>query len=68
LRYLPDDAQVKAGDLVITSRLSATFPEGLLIGKVVRVNSGPNFPTTESIVQPAVNLAQVEEVIVILAP
>ncbi len=65
LDYLTDKADVKVGDLVITSKLSSVFPEGILIGQVQDVRASENSHTAECFVDPVVDLAQIEEVIVI---
>lgn len=65
LRYLPAEADVEVGDEVITSSMSPSFPEGLLIGEVVSVRHDPNSGTLDCLVQPAVRFSQVEEVLVI---
>ncbi len=66
MRFISPDAQIKVGDRVITSRLSTSFPEGLLIGEVVRIIGSPQEPSIECIIKPSVVLSQVEEVLVIL--
>lgn len=65
LQYLTDKADVKVGDRVITSKLSSAFPEGILLGQVSDVQASENSHTAECLVEPAVDLSQVEEVIVI---
>jgi rod shape-determining protein MreC len=68
MRYLSANADVQVGDQIITSKLSSSFPEGILIGDVVEVRSSGNSPAMECIVRPAVSLSQVEEVLVIQKP
>ena len=65
LRYLTESADVKVGDEVLTSKLSSSFPDGLLIGSIVDVQASLNSHTVECLVDPAVDLAQIEEVIII---
>jgi rod shape-determining protein MreC len=65
LQYLTEKADVKVGDKIITSKMSSAFPEGILIGTVVDVQASSNSHTVECLVEPAVDLSQVEEVIVI---
>ncbi len=65
LQYLTDNADVKVGDTVVTSRLSTAFPEGILIGQITDVQASVNSHTVECLVDPAVDLSQLEEVIVI---
>ena len=66
LRFLDKDADIRVGDKVITSKLSSTFPEGLMIGEVIRVQKNPRSPTLECILRPTVSFSQLEEVLVIL--
>ena len=66
MRFISPDAQINVGDKVITSKLSTSFPEGLLIGEVVRIIGNPQEPSIECIIKPSVVLSQVEEVLVIL--
>jgi len=65
LQYLTDKADVKVGDALVTSRLSSAFPEGILIGQITDVQASVNSHTVECIVDPAVDLSELEEVIVI---
>ena len=65
LEYLTDKADVKVGDRVITSKLSSAFPEGILIGQIQDVQASESSHSVECYVSPAVDLAQIEEVIVI---
>jgi len=65
LQYLTENADVKVGDRVVTSQLSSVFPEGLLIGIVTDVQASANSHTVECLVEPAVDLSQIEEVIIV---
>lgn len=66
MRYLPDDAQITVGDLVVTSELSQLYPKGLLIGKVVNIGREFSGLNRYAIIKPAVDLANIEEVLIIL--
>ncbi len=65
LKYLSAEADIKAGDKIITSALSSFFPEGLLVGEVKSVEESQNSPTLECVIKPAVAPSQVERVLVI---
>lgn len=65
MRYLSPEADIRAGDVVITSTLSSSFPEGLLIGEVIRIEESQASPTMECLLRPAASLSQLEEVLVI---
>jgi rod shape-determining protein MreC len=66
LEFALAEEDVKVGDLVITSGIGGVFPKGLNIGEVTMVKKGEYgiFQTVE--VRPTVNLARLEEVLVIL--
>jgi len=65
LQYLTEKADVKVGDRVVTSKLSSVFPEGLLIGYITDVQASANSNTVECLVDPAVDLSQLEEAVII---
>ncbi|MCK5214875.1 MAG: rod shape-determining protein MreC [Candidatus Omnitrophica bacterium] len=65
MKYLSAQADIKVGDEIITSKLSSTFPEGLLIGEVISVYSAKDNPSASFIVKPTVSLSQIEEVLII---
>jgi len=51
---------------VITSKLSSSFPEGLLIGEIISIDDHLSKPTVEALVQPSVAFSQLEEILVIV--
>ncbi|MBF0511313.1 MAG: rod shape-determining protein MreC [Candidatus Omnitrophica bacterium] len=65
-QYLTEKADVKVGDNVVTSRLSRAFPSSILIGQITDVLASVNTHTVECSVTPAVDLSELEEVIVII--
>lgn len=65
MRYLPLDADIKVDDIVITSGLSENFPKGLIIGKVLEVNTELSGLSRYATIKPAVKLGNLEEVLVI---
>jgi rod shape-determining protein MreC len=66
LEFSMASEDVKVGDTVITSGIGGIFPKGLKIGEVSMVKKGEYgiFQTVE--VRPSVNLARLEEVLVLL--
>ncbi len=66
MRYLPDEAQIAIGDLIITSELSQVYPKGLFIGKVINIGRDFSGLCRYAIVRPSVDLASIEEVLVII--
>ncbi len=65
LQYLTDNADVKVGDQVVTSKLSSAFPDGLFVGTIVDVVATQNSHTVECLVNPAVDLSTLEEVVIL---
>lgn len=66
LQYILKNADVVAGDLIVTSGLGGSFPKGIPIGTVSKVtkNKRGMFQDIESV--PTVNFSQLEYLIVIL--
>jgi rod shape-determining protein MreC len=77
IKYLSLDLKLLPGDQVLTSGLTPTFPRGLVIGTVVRMDQKPELdekkrkevassdPFLSVEVVPAVNFSRLEEVMVI---
>jgi len=63
--YLPQDATVREGDIVITSGLGDIFPKGLPIGTVVGLENEPFAVYKTALIQPGVDFKHLEEVLVI---
>jgi len=66
MRYLPEDAQITIGDIIVTSELSQVYPKGLLIGKVVNIAKEFSGLSLYAVVKPAADLSSLEEVSVII--
>jgi rod shape-determining protein MreC len=68
LRYINLKSGIAAGDEVVTSGLDGVFPRGLPVGKIEKVRKGAQGLFLEALVTPAVDLSEIEEVLVILGP
>ena len=66
MRYLPKDADIVNGDLIVTSGLSQTYPKGLLVGRVVNIGGDLSGLNRYAIIKPAVDCSAVEELLVII--
>ena len=67
--FVPETADVAAGDLVVTSGIDGIFPKGFPIGQVVSVEkSGTLYKESGIIIRPAVDFASLEQVLVVLTP
>jgi len=65
MEYIPQDAEVTVGDLVITSGLGGEFPKNLVIGQVVEVRQRDYEIFQQAVVRPTVNFDRLEFVLVI---
>jgi rod shape-determining protein MreC len=66
MRYLPEEPDIKIGDVIITSGLNYTHPKGLLIGTVIEIGKEFSGLSRYAIIKPAVELSSIEEVLVII--
>jgi len=66
MKFLPKDCDIAAGDRIITSGLTAVYPKGILIGTVSAVAGDFSGLSMYAIVKPSVELANIEEVLVIV--
>ena len=62
--YVPGTADVKQGDLVVTSGIDGIYPKGFVIGTVEDVDRGPG-TFHRIVVRPAVDFSRLEEVLVV---
>ncbi len=65
LSYLPDGAQLVAGDQVLTSGRGGIYPSGLVVGQVEGVFTDPSGKTRYAVLLPEVDLDNLVEVFVI---
>lgn len=65
LSYLPDEAQLIAGDEVVTSGKGDVYPAGLVVGRVEGVFTDPSGMTRYAVIIPSVTLDQLTEVFII---
>jgi len=66
MRYIPQGDTVAAGDVVLTSGLGGNFPKRLLVGQVLSVETSDVEVFQLAHVAPAVSLADLEMVMVLL--
>lgn len=64
LQYVPGTADVKTGDLVVTSGIDGIYPKGFVIGTVDHADRGAG-AYLEISVRAAVDLARLEEVLIV---
>jgi len=66
MKFVPNTADVKVGDSVLSSGLGGIFPKGLVIGKVSQVSRKKQGLFQEITLTPSADLSRLEEVLVLL--
>jgi rod shape-determining protein MreC len=68
MQYVPREDPLRTGDLAITSGIGGTFPAGLVVGKVVQVRQKDVEVFQEALVEPAVDMRNLERLYVLQRP
>jgi len=66
VRYLPIDAKVKVGDMLISSGLGGVYPKGLPLGRITSLKPGSDRLFYEATMTPSADFNRLEEVLVML--
>jgi rod shape-determining protein MreC len=67
MEYVAGTADIKAGDVVVTSGIDGIYPKGLVIGQIESVRRGAGMYTS-ILIRPAVDYSSLEDVLVVLTP
>lgn len=65
LSHIPFYSEVQKGNRVVTSHFSELYPPGIMVGEIDQVSAEPEALTKKATVTPAVDLDQIEEVLVV---
>ena len=65
LSYLPADAQLLNGDLIVTSGVVGYYPKGLVIGAVEEVMLDDSGLTRYAVIEPMVDFAELTQVFIV---
>ncbi len=63
---VPQDAVLKAGDVILTSGLGGTYPANILVGQVISVRKLETELFQSASVQPSVNFTDLRMVLVVV--
>ncbi len=63
--YLPNNADIKVGDLLVTSGLGGVYPTGYPAARVSDISIDPSLPFAKIIAEPTANLTQGRQVLLI---
>ncbi len=65
LPHIPNNADVKVGDLLVTSGLGGRFPTGYPVGTIKEIRTNPALPFADIVVEPAAHLERSREVLLV---
>ncbi len=65
MKFIPKDADIKAGDTVVASGTSGVYPQGFLAGKVIDARLEFNQMYQFAVIEPAINPMAIEEVLAV---
>lgn len=63
---IPQEAELRIGDTIVTSGLAGSFPKGVPVGRVVRISYEANRVAQQITVEPWIDHRQLEEVSILL--
>ncbi|WP_070120813.1 rod shape-determining protein MreC [Bacillus marinisedimentorum] len=64
-KRIPFDVEVKKGEMVVTSGLGGVFPEGLVIGEIIEVQSDEYGLTQTALIKPAADFYDIDHVVIV---
>jgi len=67
LPHLPNNADIRVGDLLVTSGLGGHFPPGYPVAEVTQVINNPGQPFARILAKPSANLERAHEVLLVRA-
>ncbi len=65
MSYLPAEADIRVGDVILSSGIGSFYPRGLVIGKVTELVPDEYSRTLEAAVEPAADLSDIRNVMII---
>ena len=65
LQHLPNNADIKEGDLLVTSGLGCVFPAGYPAARVTEVTTNPSLPFARVMAEPLAHLDRSREVLLV---
>ena len=65
LPHVPNDGEVKVGDVLVTSGMGGRFPQGYPVGTVAKVEFDPGSPFAHIVAKPVAQLDRIREVMLL---
>lgn len=66
MKYISIDADLREGDIVISSGMGGIFPKGLIIGRIKKIKTEPDGLHLYAWIEPIVNFSKLEEVLCVV--
>lgn len=66
LYYLPQESTVKRGDVILTSGVDNSYPQGIRIGSVISVEDDKGKVMKNAIIKPYVNFDKIQELLIVV--
>lgn len=65
LRYMPVSADIKEGDMLVTSGIDGTYPPGLPVAKVIRIERDPAYPFARILCSPVAGVDKQRQLLIL---
>lgn len=65
LRYMPVSSDIQVGDVMVTSGIDGTYPPGLPVAKVLRIDRDPAYPFAQILCAPLAGVDQQRQLMII---
>ncbi len=65
LEHLPNNVDIRVGDLIISSGLGRRFPPGYPVGQIEKISRDPGEPFAKVIIKPSAQLGKSREVLMV---
>lgn len=66
LDLVPQDKEIKVGNLIVTTSLSGVFPKGILVGEIKKVKKSDIEPFQQAEISPFFDIKEIEALFIIL--
>ncbi|MFT5396410.1 MAG: rod shape-determining protein MreC [Gammaproteobacteria bacterium] len=65
LEHLPNNSDIRVGDLIVSSGLGRRFPSGYPVGEIEKISRDPGEPFAKVMIKPSAQLSQSREVLMV---
>ncbi len=68
VRYLPTQADIQVGDVLITSGIDGVYPAGIPVGRVLKIEHDPAYPFAKVICAPVAGIDNHKQLLILSTP